>query len=248
MPLENTPFLLLIMAFLSLAFASGYVFSSKRNIRGKNRTPNVRPNVTADFNTLVKSPAISPNAYIDPQCSIIGNVHIGREVYVGPFASVRGDEGQPIRVGDYSNIQDGVVLHALETEHGGKHIEKNLFEVDGVKHALYIGNSVSLAHQCQVHGPAVVGDNTFVGMQSFIFRARVGKNVVIEPGALVIGVTVPDGCYVPAGKIVTTPEAAKMLPAITESYALKDINSGALHVNKQLAGGYLKTQGTPGFK
>ena len=34
---------------------------------------------------------------------------------VAPTAVCRGDEGTPIHVSDLSNMQDGVILHGLET-------------------------------------------------------------------------------------------------------------------------------------
>lgn len=158
---------------------------------------------------------------------------------VSPTASVRGDEGQPLFVGDDSNIQDGVVIHALETEMNGEPVEKNLCEVDGKKYAVYVGNRVSLAHQVQIHGPAVVLDNTFVGMKVLVFKSRVGKGCVLEPGAIVMGVNVADGRYVPAGSLVRTQEEADALPVITEDYPFKDMNKGVVHVNTALAKGYL---------
>lgn len=226
-----------VTALLSMIILSG---CSGTNAGAAEGSQNVRPNVAASFNAEVDTPEVSTESFIDPQSAVIGNVHIGKGVYVAPFASVRGDEGQSIWVGDGTNIQDGVILHALETEEDGEVVETNLMEVDGKKYAVYIGNHVSLAHQCQVHGPAVVGDHTFVGMQAFVFKARVGDNVVIEPAAKIIGVSIPDGRYVPAGEVIKTQDAADNLPEITDSYAFKDLNAGVLHVNEQLAEGYLK--------
>lgn len=202
---------------------------------------NIRPNVATDFNKDVDTPLISPSAYVDPMASVIGNVQLGDNVYVGPMASARGDEGQPIFVGNNTNLQDGVVLHALETEENSEPVENNIVEVDGKKYAVYVGNHVSLAHQSQIHGPAVVGDNTFIGMQVLVFKAKVGKGCVVEPGArLLNGVVVADGRYVPAGSVITTQAQADQLPVIDENYPLKDLNKGVLHVNEKLAEGYLK--------
>lgn|GEM_PF-94047 len=198
----------------------------------------IGPNVLAEFNQKVEYPSIDPTAYINPLASVIGDVHIGTNVMVSPGASVRGDEGQSIYVGDDSNIQDGVVLHALETEVLGTPVESNLVEVDGKKYAVYIGDRVSLAHQSHVHGPASVGDDTFIGMQAFVFKATVGNNCVLEPGSAVIGVTIPDGRYVSAGSIITTQALADALPEITEEYAYRHTNEAVVHVNEQLAEGY----------
>ncbi|MEO8541295.1 MAG: carbonic anhydrase [bacterium] len=199
---------------------------------------NLRPNVPTDFNPDINSPALGEGTYVDRLASVIGDVTIGKQVFVAPFASVRGDEGQPIVIGDGSNIQDGVVVHALETVESGKVIDKNLVTVAGKKYAVFIGKGVSLAHQSQVHGPAAVGDHTFVGMQALVFKASIGKNVVIEPGAKVIGVVVADKRYVPAGSVITTQAQADALPEITPDYAFATLNDGVLHVNEAFADAY----------
>ncbi len=195
-------------------------------------------NVKTDFSSKVCDPVIDPTAYVHPLGLVIGNVIIGRNVFVAPFAAVRGDEGQPLHVGDDSNVQDGVVIHALETEEHGKPLEKNQVEVGGNKYAVYVGNRVSLAHQVQIHGPAYVLDDSFVGMQVLVFRARVGKGCVVEPGCILMGVSVPDGRYVPAGTVLKDQAQADKLPAITDDYPLKSLNKGVVHVNTSLAKGY----------
>jgi carbonic anhydrase/acetyltransferase-like protein (isoleucine patch superfamily) len=119
-------------------------------------------------------PNVDDSAFVHPLAAVIGNVIIGKKVMVSPFASVRGDEGQPLFVGNESNIQDGVVIHALETDLG---TGKNLIEVEDRKYAVYVGKGVSLSHQSQVHGPAYLDDGTFVGMQSLILKTRIGKTV-----------------------------------------------------------------------
>jgi len=198
----------------------------------------IHENVKTDFVSKEYSPVIDASAYVHPLGAVIGNVILGKNVMVAPFASVRGDEGQPIYVGNDSNVQDGVIIHALETEHNGHPVEKNLVEVDGKKYAVYVGNRVSLAHQVQIHGPAYVGDSTFIGMQSLVFRAKVGKGCVLEPKSLVMGVTIPDGRYVPAGSVIKTQNDADNLPVIDDNYPLKSLNDGVIHVNVSLAAGY----------
>jgi carbonic anhydrase len=209
-------------------------FNSNKNQK------NIHANVYASFNSEVRIPEIKSTAYVHSLAAVIGNVYLGERVMVAPAASVRGDEGQPIWVGNDVNIQDCVVLHALETEHHDVLVEEAVVEVDGNYYGVYIDERVSLAHQCQVHGPASIGADTFVGMQSLVFRATVGKNCVIEPKALVMGVNVADGRYVPAGALITTQAAADALPLISESYPLKNLNQAVVGVNTQLAAGYQK--------
>jgi carbonic anhydrase len=199
----------------------------------------IEKNVIADFCGKVSEPVIDPTTYVHPLASVIGNVILGKNIMVSPTAAVRGDEGQPLFVGDDSNIQDGVVIHALETEMNGNPVEKNLCEVDGKKYGVYVGKKVSLAHQVQIHGPAVVMDETFVGMKVLVFKSRVGSKCVIEPGAIVMGVTVADGRYVPAGSVVRTQQHADELPVIADDYPFKSLNKGVVHVNTALAKGYI---------
>lgn len=200
---------------------------------------NIRANPVTPWNPEPTEPVIDSTAYIHPQASVIGDVTLGALVMVSPMASVRSDEGMPIFVGDESNIQDCVVLHALETiDEEGEPVENNLVEVDGEKYAVYVGERVSLAHQSQVHGPAYVGNDTFIGMQALVFKAKVGNNCVLEPKSAAIGVTVPDGRYVPAGTVVTSQAEADELPAVTDNYGYKHTNEGVVYVNTNLAEGY----------
>ena len=232
----------LLLAVLFLAGFTVYdkKFSSAAGGYEEPTTGLLRPNVLTDFNPTLDSPKIEAGAYIDKLASVIGDVSIGAKVFVGPFASIRGDEGQPIVIKEGTNVQDGVVVHALETFNHGQIVEKNLVTVDGKKYAVYVGAKVSLAHQSQVHGPAAVGDHTFIGMQALIFKSVIGKNVVVEPGAKIIGVTVAEGRYVPAGTVLVTQEAADALPKITPAYPFAKLNDGVLEVNEAFADKYLE--------
>lgn len=209
---------------------------------------NIYANVRASFNPEEKNPKIHPSAYIHPLAAVIGNVHLGKRVMVAPAASIRGDEGQPIWVGDDVNVQDCVVLHALETHVHGELVREAVVEVEGEFYGVHISDRVSLAHQCQVHGPASIGSDSFIGMQALVFRATVGKNCVIEPKALVIGVNIPDDRYVPAGALITTQTAADNLPTITTDYPLGGLNKAVVRVNTQLASGYQQPDKVIHFK
>ncbi len=94
---------------------------------------------------------------------------------------------------------------------------------------------MSLAHQSQVHGPAKVGDDTFVGTQALVFQTEIGDHVVIEPGAKLIGVKVASGRYVPALSIIKTQAEADALPKITQDYPYRNLNAGVVRVNIQFA-------------
>jgi carbonic anhydrase/acetyltransferase-like protein (isoleucine patch superfamily) len=198
-------------------------------------------NVLTDFNSTVSQPEIDPSTYVHPLASVIGRVILGKHILVSPMASIRGDEGQPLFIGDDSNVQDGVIIHALETELQGKPVTENLYTVNGKEYAVYVGRRVSLAHQVHIHGPAVVYDDTFVGMKTLVFKSLVGVGCVIEPGCILMGVTVPDHRYIPAGSVIKTQQDADTLPEITQDYPMKDMNRGVVHVNTALAKGYAES-------
>jgi len=227
-----------LMGLAGIGWAISKLGINEAHAKVDSKYTNIMPNVKASFNHHLAYPDINLTAYVHPLASVIGNIYLGKRVMVSPCASVRGDEGTPIYVGDYSNIQDCCVIHALETAEDGHEVSKNLYEVNGKKYAVYIGKNVSLAHQSQVHGPAVVGNNTFVGMQALVFKAVIGNNCVIEPGAKVLGVKVADGRYVPMGTVLNKQADADNLPRITDAYPFKQLNSGVVHVNVQLADGY----------
>jgi len=242
----NRIFMALILSLALTLAGSGCVSQGEEAEEGENvgavvesEASNIRANPVTPWNPEPTEPVIDPTAYIHPQASVIGDVTIGASVMVSPMASVRSDEGMPIFVGDETNIQDGVVLHALETiDEEGEPVEKNLVEVDGKKYAVYVGERVSLAHQSQIHGPAYVGNDTFIGMQALVFKAKVGNNCVLEPTSAVIGVTIPDGRYVPAGTVVTSQAEADKLPEVTDDYAYRHTNEAVVYVNVNLAEGY----------
>lgn len=210
---------------------------------------NIRSNIQTDFNPNMTYPRVSKFAYIDPLGLLIGDCEIGKLVLVAPFAVCRGDEGIPIHIGDYSNMQDGVILHALETTSHGKNMDDRRYSAEGSLlkgngsefkngFAIYVGDKVSLAHGVQVHGPAYIGNETFVGMKSFIFNAKIGKRVAVGVSSTITdGVTIPDNKFVPPGTIITTQAQADALPSRVGS-PYEKINSAVLHVNQELAKGY----------
>lgn len=194
------------------------------------------PAPKTSFTPKHELPQINPNTYIHPMSSVIGDVTLKEGVNIEPFASIRADEGSPIFIGKNTNIQDNVVIHGLRD----KQYEKN-----GEKYSVYIGENTSLAHQSQVHGPAIVGDNVFVGMQAFVFKSKIGDNVVIEPTAKVIGVEIKPNRYVEAGKVIKTQKDADNLPTIDENYVNKNLNHEVVEDNIELAQGYQKIMAYP---
>jgi carbonic anhydrase len=235
-----TIFILTLLMALAASASAG-----DNGIAGKQTSmfvyPNIMKNVVTPWNSKPVAPVIDRTAYVHPYSSIIGAVKIGPNVMVSPFASVRGDEGMPIFIGEDSNVQDGVVVHALETV-DDKGNPKNIYVVNGKNYAVYVGKRVSLAHKSQVHGPSYVEDDTFIGMQAFVFKSHIGKGCVLEPKSAAIGVDIPDGKYIPAGVVITKQSDAQALGNVADdpNYAYKTTNAAVVEVNVNLAKGYNK--------
>ena len=211
--------------------------------------PNIHSNIKTDFNTNISFPEIQETAFIHPFAVVIGNCYIGKLVLVAPTAVCRGDEGTPIHVSDFSNMQDGVILHGLITTDKEKALDGRRFSEAGDRlmgnssqfvegYSVFVGTNTSLAHDSMVHGPAWVGNNTFVGMKSIIFDAKVGNNVAIGISSTISnGVSIPDNKFVPLGSVILDQEEADALPPrIGSSY--ENINPTVVELNEHLAEGY----------
>ena len=125
------------------------------------------------------TPRIHPEAWVDPAALVIGNVELAEGVSVWPFTVVRGDEGQYIRIGRNTNVQDNSVVH-----------------VDPERPCI-IGEGVTIGHRCVVHA-CTIGNNVRIGIGAVVLTGA-----VIEDDAQVgAGAVVPPGKVVPAGMLV----------------------------------------------
>jgi phenylacetic acid degradation protein len=128
------------------------------------------------FEDLV--PVVHESAFVHPLAAVTGNVIIGRDVYVGPGAAIRGDWGGVV-IEDGCNVQENCVVHMFP----------------GV--TVVLEESAHIGHGAIIHG-ARVGRNTLIGM-----NATVMDNVVIGPECIVGALTlVPSEMQVPARKVV----------------------------------------------
>jgi SulP family sulfate permease len=174
-----------------------------------------------------EKPLIARSAFVHKQASVIGRVVLGEHVHIAAGSSVRADEGTPFFIGPNSNIQDGVVIHALKDKH---------VRVGGEPWAVYVGRDVSMAHDALIHGPCYIGDETFVGFKAVVHDAIVGERCFIGIGAVVVGVELPAGTHVPHGTIVDSADAVARLPRATEAHM--EFNEDVVDVNRGLAAAY----------
>ncbi|MBO9564798.1 MAG: transferase hexapeptide repeat family protein [Niastella sp.] len=108
-------------------------------------------------------PVVHETSFVHPQAAVTGNVIIGKNVYVGPGAAIRGDWGGII-VEDGCNIQENCTIHMFP----------------GVTVILKAG--AHIGHGAIIHG-AVIGKNCLIGMNSVIMdNVELGDECVV--GAL----------------------------------------------------------------
>lgn len=113
------------------------------------------------FNNLI--PVVHPTAFIHPQACVTGNVIIGRNVYVGPGAALRGDWGQII-IEDGCNIQENCTVHMFP----------------GV--TVLLKEAAHIGHGAIIHG-ATIGKNCLIGMNAVIMdNVQLGDECIV--GAL----------------------------------------------------------------
>ncbi len=119
-----------------------------------------------EFNGFI--PVVHESAFDHPQATVTGNVIIGKDVYIGPSAALRGDWGQII-IEDGCNVQENCTIHMFP----GTTVR--------LKKGAHIG------HGAIVHG-GTIGENCLIGMNSVIM-----DDVVMEDECIIGAL-----CFVPA--------------------------------------------------
>ena len=108
-------------------------------------------------------PVVNDSSFIHELAAVTGNVMIGKNVYVGPGAAIRGDWGEII-INDGCNIQENCTIHVFP----GK--------------SVILNDSAHIGHGAIIHG-AHIGKNSLVGMNSVVMDdAQVGDECIV--GAL----------------------------------------------------------------
>ena len=114
-----------------------------------------------------KSPVISDDCFIAPDSVIVGAVTIGPECSVWFKAVIRGDINW-IKIGSWTNIQDGCVVH-VTNETGPTEI----------------GDFVTVGHGAIIHG-CRIESACLIGMGSIILdKAVIGSGSLVAAGSVV---------------------------------------------------------------
>ena len=152
-------------------------------------------------------PVVHESAFVHDLAAVTGNVYIGRDVYVGPGAAIRGDWGEII-IEDGCNIQENCTIHVFP----GK--------------SVVLRESAHIGHGAVIHG-GKIGKNTLIGINSVVMDdAEVGDECII--GAL---------CFIRAEMKIPNRKLVIGNPAIIKGNVPDDMlewKSGGTKIYQQL--------------
>lgn len=123
-------------------------------------------------------PVVHESSFIHPQSAITGNVLIGKNVYIGPFSSLRGDFGK-IVIEDGCNVQENCTIHMFPGT------------------TVLLKENAHVGHGAVIHG-ATIGRNCMIGMNAVMM-----DNVVLEDECIVGALSfVKAGQHIPARSLL----------------------------------------------
>lgn len=125
-------------------------------------------------------PVVDPSSFVHPQAAVTGNVIIGKNVYVGPGAAIRGDWGGII-IEDGCNVQENCTIHMFPgitlTLKEGAHIGHG-----AIIHGASIGRNVLVGMNSVIMDDVEIGDECIIGAMTFI-----NANTKVPARSLVVG-------------------------------------------------------------
>ena len=161
------------------------------------------------------SPRIHENSWVAENAVVIGDVDIGECSTIWYGAVVRGDVNH-IRIGRYSNIQDGAVVHVNGTP----------------SHPTILGDYVTVGHCVCLHG-CTLEDECLIGIGASVLNgAVVESHSIVAAGALV-----REGQVVRSGTLVAG-VPAKEVRKLSEK-ELEKFKKQATHYWEGIASPYL---------
>jgi carbonic anhydrase/acetyltransferase-like protein (isoleucine patch superfamily) len=125
-------------------------------------------------------PVVHPGSFVHPQAAVTGNVIIGKDVYIGPGAALRGDWGG-IVIKDGCNIQENCTVHMFPgitvILEEGAHIGHG-----AIIHGAHIGKNVLIGMNAVIMDDADIGNESIIGALSFV-----KANEIVAPRSLMAG-------------------------------------------------------------
>lgn len=125
-------------------------------------------------------PVVHETAFVHPQAAVTGNVIIGRNVYIGPGAAIRGDWGEII-IEDNCNVQENCTIHMFP---GTTVLLKEMAHIGhgAIIHGATIGRNVLIGMNAVIMDRVEIGDESVVGALCFI-----KADEKIPPRSVVVG-------------------------------------------------------------
>lgn len=147
-------------------------------------------------------PQIDNTVFLAAGARIIGNVSIDINASIWFNAVIRGDV-QPIKIGQYTNIQDNCTVHVW------------------YDFPTTIGEYVTIGHGVILHG-CTINSNCLIGMGAVILNyAEVGENCIIGAGTLI-----PERKKIPPNSLVMG-SPGKIIREVTQQ-EIESIRQSAL--------------------
>jgi carbonic anhydrase/acetyltransferase-like protein (isoleucine patch superfamily) len=136
------------------------------------------------------TPVVHESSFIHPQAAVTGNVIIGKDVYVGPGAAIRGDWGEII-IEDGCNVQENCTIHMFPGKSmvlkAGAHIGHG-----AIIHGANIGANCLVGMNAVIMDDVTIGDECIIGALSFVKAGTQISNrkmVVGNPAEIIKSVT-----------------------------------------------------------
>lgn len=122
-----------------------------------------------EFNGFI--PVVDESSFVHPQACVTGNVIIGKNVYIGPGAAIRGDWGEII-IEDGCNVQENCTIHMFPGKstilRASAHIGHG-----AIIHGAEIGRNVMVGMNSVIMDEVVIGDECIIGALTFV---KAGEN------------------------------------------------------------------------
>lgn len=125
-------------------------------------------------------PVVHESSFVHPQAAVTGNVIIGKNCYIGPFAALRGDFGKII-IENGCNVQENCTIHMFPG------VTVLLKENAHIGHGAII-HGATIGKNCLVGMNAVVMDNVELGDESIAGALTfIKEGMKIPPRSIVVG-------------------------------------------------------------
>ena len=150
-------------------------------------------------------PQMASDVFVAWNAEVAGDVVLGHGASVWFGSTLRGDVAA-IRIGDGSNLQDGVVVHVNTNQ------------------PCIVGRDVTVGHRALLHG-CTVGDGSLIGMGAILLNgSEVGPGSIVAAGSLV-----PQGKHFPARSMLMG-SPARLIRQVTDAEAEHNMENAREYV------------------